>query len=149
MQDAINIPSAGALPDLGALSAACELVGDRWSLPIVAALLDGPQRFGELQQRLPAIAPNILSARLRKLEHDGLLVASRYSRRPPRFDYALSADGAALADIAFLLAAWAAAREGADHAPLHAACGTELEARWWCPTCQETVATPDEASILA
>ena len=25
----------------------------------------------------------------------------------------------------------------------HVACGTALEARWWCPTCEQTVDDPD------
>src|SRR5262249_5460249 len=119
--------------DLSAVTAACEILGDRWSLPLVAALLAGPLRYGELQDRLPAIAPNILPARLRKLEEAGLVVSLRYSARPPRFEYLLSPDGAALADAVRALGAWAGRREGAGHAPRHAACGTELEVRWWCP----------------
>src|ERR1700757_4093243 len=93
-----NLPTAsGPEPaPLDGLASACEALGDRWSLPIVAALLDGPLRYTEIQERLPALAPNILTARLRKLERDGLLVASRYSSRPARFHYRLTADGAAL-----------------------------------------------------
>src|ERR1700756_2657318 len=89
------------------LAAACEVLGDRWSLPIVASLLEGPLRYTEIQERLPALAPNILSARLRKLEHDGLVVATRYSTRPARFDYRLTRDGAALAAAIQVLSAWA------------------------------------------
>jgi DNA-binding HxlR family transcriptional regulator len=122
-------------PGLAALSAACDVLGDRWSLPVVAALLDAPLRYGELQDRLPGIAPNILSARLRKLEAEGLVVSSRYSERPPRFEYRVTPDGNALADAVRLLVAWAGQREGADRAPVHDACGSALEVRWWCPTC--------------
>jgi DNA-binding HxlR family transcriptional regulator len=135
--------------DLTALTAACEILGDRWSLPLVAALLAGPLRYGELQDRLPAIAPNILSARLRKLEDAGLIVSLRYSARPPRFEYLLSPDGAALADAVRALGAWAGRRGGGAHAPLHAACGTELEVRWWCPTCEVSTAPGEDAPILA
>jgi DNA-binding HxlR family transcriptional regulator len=127
-----------------ALADACRLVGDRWSLPVVAALLGGALRYGELQERLPGLAPNILSARLRRLEEEGLLLSTRYSERPPRFEYRLSPDGAALADSIRLLAAWAAGRTGsAARGPIHALCGTALEVRWWCPTC-ELAATPAE-----
>ena len=44
------------------LADALERVGDRWTLLLVAALLDGPKRFNELQEELEGIAPNVLSA---------------------------------------------------------------------------------------
>ena len=53
-------PAAYAPPS--ALEAALDRVGDRWSLLIVDALLEGPRRFGELRDALPSIAPNILNA---------------------------------------------------------------------------------------
>jgi DNA-binding HxlR family transcriptional regulator len=135
--------------DVAALAAACDLVGDRWSLPIVAALLDGPLRYGELQQRLPAIAPNILTTRLRRLEQEGLVLSSRYSSRPPRFDYRLTSIGAALGDPIRLLAAWAGTRAQTADAAVHEICGTPLEVRWWCPTCADSPQAGEEASILA
>src|SRR5256885_6200805 len=76
------------------LSAALERVGDRWTLLLVEALLDGPRRFGDLQEALPGIAPNILSQRLRHLERETLLVARPYSHRPPRFPSELTEAGA-------------------------------------------------------
>ena len=123
------------------------LVGDRWSLLLVEVLLDGGRRFNELADALPGIAPNILTDRLRRLERDGVVVAVPYSRRPPRVEYALSADGRDLAGAVRLLADWGARRatatELAGHEPLrHDTCGTPLEARWYCPTC--TVAVVDE-----
>jgi DNA-binding HxlR family transcriptional regulator len=46
------------------LAAALERVGDRWSLLLIEALLNGPRRFGELSEAVDGIAPNILSERL-------------------------------------------------------------------------------------
>jgi DNA-binding HxlR family transcriptional regulator len=118
------------------LEAALERVGDRWSLLVVETLLDGPRRFGELRDALPAIAPNILTDRLRRLEREGILLARPYQDRPPRAEYVLTADGRDLAGALRLLADWGA-RRATDHAePLrHELCGTPLEARWYCPTC--------------
>ncbi len=147
-QDVVRDPPADG-GELTRLAAACEVLGDRWSLPIVAALLDGPLRYTEIQERLPALAPNILSARLRKLERDGLLVASRYSARPARFDYRLTADGVALEDPIQLLSVWAAARADPGAVPTHELCGSALEARWWCPSCGMPVALADEEPMLA
>lgn len=88
------------------LEAALERVGDRWSILIVAALLTGPARFGELLDQLPGLSPNILSARLKHLESAGLLVARPYSERPARFSYGLTSSGGALADVVGGLASW-------------------------------------------
>jgi DNA-binding HxlR family transcriptional regulator len=127
-----------------ALASALDRVGDRWSLLLVDALLLGPRRFNELTDAVGGIAPNILSDRLRRLEREGILVATAYSQRPPRMEYALTADGRELAGALRLLADWGARRaavSAADHEPLrHDACGTPLEARWYCPTCAQVVA---------
>ena len=77
----------------GPLEEALASVGDRWTLLVVAALLDGPRRFGDLQRALPGIAPNVLSGRLRHLEEQGLVVAQPYSKRPPRYVYELTGAG--------------------------------------------------------
>lgn len=123
------------------LQLALERVGDRWSLLVVESLLDGPRRFNELQAALPAIAPNILSDRLKRLERDRIVVARPYSRRPVRLGYELTIDGRELASALRLLADWGA-RSGGSHgteALRHEACGTPLETRWYCPTCARNV----------
>jgi DNA-binding HxlR family transcriptional regulator len=127
------------------LEAALDRVGDRWSLLVVEALLDGPRRFGELGEILPGIAANILTDRLRRLERAGILRSSPYQERPTRLAYELTADGRALASALRLLADWGARRSD-DVEPLrHATCGTPLEARYFCPTCASLV-DPGEAA---
>ena len=131
------------------LELALDRVGDRWSLLVVDALLDGPRRFGELRTALPGIAPNILTDRLRRLERERILVARPYSERPPRMEYALSGDGRDLASALRLLADWGRRRGGGGAELRHERCGTPVEARWFCPTCSVAVAdaelTTDEA----
>jgi len=118
------------------LAEALARVGDRWTLQVIEALLEGPLRFGDLQESVAGIAPNILTQRLRHLEREGLAVAQPYSERPPRFVYELSSAGTELAGALRLLADWGA-RHGESAQPLrHAPCGTPLEARWWCPACE-------------
>ena len=129
------------------LAAALDSVGDRWTLLIVEALLDGPRRFGDLQQSLGGIAPNVLSQRLRRLEAEGLVVAQPYSERPRRFVYDLSAAGHELAGALRMLADWGARHRESSDPPRHEACGTSLEVRWWCPTCERPV-VEDEATDL-
>ncbi len=139
------MPDRSASRSTPALEAALDRVGDRWSLLIVEALLEGPRRFNELGEDLPGIAPNILSERLRRLERERILTATPYQERPPRMSYALTATGRELASVLRLLADWGAgAGAGGLGEPLqHELCGTALETRWWCPTCTVVIDDPD------
>ena len=121
------------------LAEALARVGDRWTLLVVEALLGGPQRFNDLLGQIPGIAANILSERLKRLEREGLLIARPYSERPPRAAYQLTAEGAELAGVLRLLARWGARHADLAEATRHTACGTPLEARWYCPTCDHLV----------
>ena len=106
---------------------------------VVGALLNGPRRFGELADDVPGIATNILTRRLKHLEHGGLLVARPYSRRPLRVEYHLTSTGRQLADALRLLASWGARTAGGDDPRRHDACGTPMEIVWHCPTCERDV----------
>jgi DNA-binding HxlR family transcriptional regulator len=130
-----------------ALADALATVGDRWTLLVIAALLDGPRRFGDLQEEVAGIAPNVLTQRLRQLERNALVVARPYSERPPRFVYELSAAGQELAGALRLLAGWGARNSEGATGPRHAVCGTPMEARWWCPTCERTVADEEDDEL--
>jgi DNA-binding HxlR family transcriptional regulator len=133
-------------PERSPLAAALSAVGDRWTLLVVEALLEGPLRFNELQEGIEGIAPNILTSRLRRLEQEGLVVAQLYSERPRRFVYELTAGGRELAGALRLLADWGARHSGAAGVR-HADCGTALEARWYCPTCDRTVEEPGAEDV--
>ncbi len=141
--------TAGALDETSrsALADALTTIGDRWTLLLIAALLDGPKRFGDLQDEVAGIAPNVLSQRLRQLERNALVVARLYSERPPRFVYELSSAGRELAGALRLIAGWGARNAEGATAPRHAACGTPMEARWWCPTCERTVDDDEDEEL--
>ncbi len=135
-------------PEPSPLAHAVERVGDRWTLLLVNALLAGPRRFNDLLGDLPGLAPNILSQRLKHLEREAVIVARPYSQRPPRFVYELTAAGRELAGALRLLAEWGAGRsEQGAAARRHDTCGTAMQVRWWCPTC-ERVVDDDEGDTL-
>jgi len=121
------------------LAAALARVGDRWTLLVVEALLPGPRRFNDLLSQIPGIAANILSERLKRLEREGLLVARPYSQRPPRATYQLTAEGTELAGALRLLANWGTRHTDQADTERHLTCGTPIEARWYCPTCDQLV----------
>jgi DNA-binding HxlR family transcriptional regulator len=131
-----------ATPD-SPLAAALARVGDRWSLLVIEALLTGPRRFNELAAEVAGIAPNILSERLKRLEAERVVRSAPYSDRPVRLTYELTSEGHELAGALRLLADWGA-RVSPEAEPMrHAACGTPVEARFWCPTCDRPVERRD------
>ena len=140
-------PARAATTARSALADALAAVGDRWTLLVVAALLDGPRRFGELQEEVAGIAPNVLTQRLRQLERNALVVARPYSERPPRFVYELSAAGPRARRCAAAARRLGRAQRRGRLGPAHAVCGTPMEARWWCPTCERPV-SDDEGEEL-
>lgn len=87
------------------LAAALEIVGARWALLIVEQLLDGPQRYGDLQRDL-GMGTNQLAMRLRELEEAGVLY--RLPLRHNTRAYALTDRGLALRPAITELARWAA-----------------------------------------
>ena len=132
-----------------ALDRALGRVGDRWSLLVVEALLDGDRRFNDIQAAVPGIAPNILTDRLRRLEREGVIVSRSYQERPPRADYGLTEEGRELAGVLRLLAAWGSTGSSASGSDVmrHVACGSVLEARWYCPTCARAIDEDDASSL--
>jgi DNA-binding HxlR family transcriptional regulator len=85
------------------LAAAVNIVGARWSLLIVERLLDGPQRYGDLQRDL-GVPTNILATRLRELEAAG--VVFRLPLRHNTRAYALTERGLALREAIVALSRW-------------------------------------------
>jgi DNA-binding HxlR family transcriptional regulator len=127
----------GAMLD-DSLREATDVVGDRWVLLALGALNGGARRFGDLQADLAGIAPNVLTDRLRRMERDGLVVATPYTLRPRRYVYDLTEAGRELADLLPMLAAWASRRRG-DEPMRHDACGTPVRAALWCEHCATAV----------
>lgn len=89
------------------LAAALEIVGARWALLIVEQLLEGPQRYGDLQREL-GVPTNILATRLRELEQAGVLV--RLPLRHNTRAYAVTDRGQALRGSIEALSQWGADR---------------------------------------
>lgn len=148
-QPAPGRPVPGPAPSNRDLDLALARVGDRWTLLVIDALLEGPRRWSELERAVPGLAPNVLAARLRRLEREGLVVAVRYSDRPARYEYRVSPEGRQLAGALRLLSRWGARDGGEDAGPRHRTCGTPLEVHWYCPICEKVAdAADDDAAWL-
>src|SRR5437764_7417310 len=82
-----------------------EHVGEWWSMLILRDAFGGMTRFDEFQQSL-GIAPNMLARRLKALVDAGLLERRRYSERPVRDEYVVTARGRDFRPILVALLAW-------------------------------------------
>ncbi|HEX3916871.1 MAG TPA: helix-turn-helix domain-containing protein [Caulobacteraceae bacterium] len=123
------------------------LVGDRWSILIVRELLMGQTRFQDLQAQTGATS-QMLAARLKRLEADGILTRHAYSQRPPRHEYRLTPKGVNLMPVILALRTWGEAwckpaGEEVAVRMFHRACGAELDLGGACPACERLVAWTD------
>jgi DNA-binding HxlR family transcriptional regulator len=82
-----------------------ERVGEWWSILILRDALHGFTRFDQFQKSL-GIAPNMLTRRLNALVESELLERRRYSERPPRDEYVLTARGRDFRPVIVALLAW-------------------------------------------
>lgn len=120
-----------------------DIIGDRWTLLLLAALAAGPERFDGLARRI-GIARSTLAQRLEDLARDGLIERIAYQRNPPRFEYGLSAKGrdtlAILHSIRNWDRTWASA-EAFEAWPME----DEAERRLVCRACRAPIHARDVA----
>lgn len=87
-----------------------DIIGDRWTLLIIRDLFMGKTRFKEFLASSPALPSKLLSDRLKKLEHHGLVERVVYSQHPLRAEYRLTDEGRSLAPVIEEIVRW-----GLDH----------------------------------
>jgi DNA-binding HxlR family transcriptional regulator len=88
------------------LAHALELVGERWALLVIRDLLAGPKRFTDLRRGLPRIPTNVLSARLKQLEADGIVQRAVLPRPASGVAYELTDYGRELKSAVVCLIVW-------------------------------------------
>lgn len=87
------------------LDAALELLGSKWTLQIVNALLEGNDRFNEIQRGCD-VCPRTLSSRLDELEANGIVTKKVYSQTPPKVEYSLTKKGESLRGVIGVISDW-------------------------------------------
>ena len=124
-------------PAFVALQGALGVLGAKWSLSVLARLTSGTHRFNELLRQIDGVSRRMLSATLRQLERDGLVLRHVYARVPARVEYELSDSGEALLAALAPLLDWgklhqleiAEARERFDRLQLWRAESQELQVK--------------------
>ena len=118
------------------LQAAVGVLASKWSVLVLADLAAGTRRFHELLRDIDGVSRRMLSATLRRLERDGLVLRHVYPRVPSHVDYQLTDADEALLRALIPLAEWeeqhhdvlAHARERYDRMLEQRARGDELQA---------------------
>jgi DNA-binding HxlR family transcriptional regulator len=117
-----------------------DIIGDRWTGLVLAALWFGLNRYDEITNAL-GISTNILADRLKVLVAAGILEQVPYQQRPVRYKYKLTEKGAALYPIAVQMHEWAARWLYSGEKPLialeHATCQQPLHSELVCSHCHQ------------
>lgn len=89
-----------------------DLLANKWTVLVMAALFQGVQRYGQLQRKIEGISPKMLTQTLRALERDGLVERKIYPVIPPMVEYMPTALGTTLLQPLTSLCQWAAEHLG-------------------------------------
>ena len=83
------------------------LISGKYKPIILYCLMEyEPVRFNEMQRYLGRIADKTLSASLKELEADGLIVRTVYPQIPPKVEYSLTERGHSLVAVLDRLCDW-------------------------------------------
>ncbi len=83
-------------------------IGDKWSMLVIFTLENNCcLRFKELQRSIPDISQKMLTATLKTLEADGLVLRKAFPEVPPRVEYSLTDKGKSLLPHIDGLLSWA------------------------------------------
>jgi DNA-binding HxlR family transcriptional regulator len=72
------------------LTLCMELLGGAWTPNIIWYLRSEPRRFSELMADIPGMSPKVFSARLKRLEKDGIVIRRVVPTSPPTVEYSLT-----------------------------------------------------------
>ena len=82
------------------------LISNRWNVLILRDLMEGTKRFGELKKSLGNISQKVLTANLRAMEENGLLIRTVYAQVPPKVEYTLTDTGYSLQPVLDAMVQW-------------------------------------------
>ncbi|UYY58654.1 winged helix-turn-helix transcriptional regulator [Sphingomonas sp. S2-65] len=89
------------------LSGVLNIVGDKWTVMVVRALIEHPRRFNDIKRTIGGISQQMLTRTLKALERDGMVRRTVHPTVPPQVEYALTVLGHSLALPLRELGAWA------------------------------------------
>ena len=140
-----DVAAHPALSENDSITAALDVIGDRWSLLVLRAVFRGRYRFSDLRDDI-GIASNLLTTRLGRLVDQGVLEKIQYQDRPARFEYRLTDVGRDLSPVLVSLMQWGDHHRNNGEAPtvlVHNECGSPIENITQCTNCHTPVDATD------
>lgn len=83
-----------------------DVIGGKWSMPIIYNLSKGKMRFKEIERTIEGINTRMLVKELKNLEANGIITREVFATVPPTVEYALTKKGDKLLPIIKSLHQW-------------------------------------------
>ena len=91
---------------LGPIQDALYVLGGKWRIPILVAMLEGNKHFGEIQRTINKISSKVLSHELKELELNGFITRRVYGTKPAGIEYELTEYTNSLGAVIVALREW-------------------------------------------
>ncbi|WP_426614918.1 winged helix-turn-helix transcriptional regulator [Bradyrhizobium sp. McL0616] len=98
---------------------AIHVLGGKWKLEILFALMNGSVRFGALRRSIGGIIQHMLTTQLRELEQAGLVSRTAFAEKPLRVEYELTDAAYGLLPAFKEILSWSKLYGGANLAVTH------------------------------
>ena len=93
---------------LNSVADALYVIGGKWKLRIIVALMEGDRRFNEMQRLIEGISAKVLSTELKDLELNGFVRRNVFTGTPVVVEYELTEYAETLGGVLQALSEWGA-----------------------------------------
>lgn len=124
------------------VSKACDVLGARWTLPILCEMWAGESRFNDIRRAVGGISPTVLSRRLAEMEEAGLITRVK-DRGKGTIDYLRTQKAIDLEPALRALAGWAQRNIDAEIALTY-----DLSTLMWAMRNLDTTAFPNRRIVI-
>ena len=83
-----------------------DIIGGKWSMPIIYILSKGKMRFKELERNVEGINTRMLVKELKNMEANGIITREVFATVPPTVEYTLTIKGEKLLPSIVSLYKW-------------------------------------------
>ena len=83
-----------------------DIIGGKWSMPIIYILSKGKMRFSEIEKTVEGINTRMLVKELKNMEANGIVMRKVFPTAPPTVEYTLTAKGQKLIPSIVSLHKW-------------------------------------------
>ncbi|MDB5127863.1 helix-turn-helix domain-containing protein [Mucilaginibacter sp.] len=108
MNRTISPTSEACTNRLTSIGDALYVIGGKWKLRVIVALLEGSKRFNEIQRSIDGISARVLSSELKELELNGFVTRIVHTGTPIVVEYQITEYADTLSGVLNSLSSWGA-----------------------------------------